>query len=90
MIAKNTQYVSKTGCQKFQTAEGAVKQFIVTGINGSLIEIEDVETQCRSVKHVSLLKLVPKVTTPVDVVEQGVQISEDDGKSGGSSEVITL
>ena len=90
VIAKNTQYVSKTGCQKFNTADGAVKQFIVIGINGSLIELQDVETQSRLVKHVSLLKLVPNATTPADAAEQGVQISEDDGKSGGSSEVVIL
>ena len=77
VICKNSQYTSKTGKGKFETKDGKVKEYRVVSINGGIVEVEEIGTGVKMLKHESNLKLMPKVM-PADDNVIAVDVDEED------------
>jgi len=67
VICKNTQYTAKGHALKFQHKGGERQEFTVRNKTGGLVDVEEVGTGLRSVRHESSLKLLPKVYPAADV-----------------------
>ena len=51
VIAKCTQYLSKTGFGKYETKHDKVREYIVKSISSNFVELEEVGTGTRCYKH---------------------------------------
>ena len=69
VIAKNKQYRTKTGGQKFECSQVGVNEYRVVANNGAIIEVEDLSTGRRMLKHEANLKLLPKALAPADILQ---------------------
>ena len=69
VICKNTQYVSKTGPAKFQTRNGAVREYRVISVSKGIVEVEEVGTGVKMIRHESLLKLMPQALPADDEIQ---------------------
>lgn len=59
VIAKNTQYTTKTGKGKFETKDGEVREYIVLSVSQGFAQLEEIATGHRMMKHEANLKLMP-------------------------------
>ena len=66
MISRNTQYTAKGHALKFQHKGGERQEFLVRKKTGPLVELEEVGTGARCVRHEGSLKIMPKVFPPDD------------------------
>lgn len=66
VIAKNTQYTSKTGKGKFETKDGEVREYVVLSVSQGFVQVEDIATGSRMCKHEANLKLMPSALEPDD------------------------
>ena len=66
VIAKNTQYTSKTGHGKFEVKDGQVRQYTVRSVSQGFVQLEDVATGQPVCKHESNLKLMPAILVADD------------------------
>ena len=61
VIVKNSQYISKTGKGKYQCKDGALREFRVVSVQKGIVEVEEIGTGARMLKHESHLKVMPRV-----------------------------
>ena len=66
VIAKNTQYTSKTGHGKFEVKDGQVREYTVRSVSQGFVQLEDVATGQPVCKHESNLKLMPAILVADD------------------------
>jgi hypothetical protein len=71
VICQNNQYTTTSAGQKFQSGE-----YRVLSVNNGLVDIEDVETGRKVTRHMSTLKLMPKIQQPNDALSQSLAVEE--------------
>lgn len=68
VLARNTQYVSKVGQQKFEcNSDGDLKEYLVLSVSNGIVRLQEQGTGRVALKHESLLKIMPRVV-PADMV----------------------
>ena len=66
VIAKNSQYTTKTGCGKFETKDGHVREYTVLSVSQGFVQLQEQGTRDTTFKHEANLKLMPRALPPDD------------------------
>ena len=69
VIAKNSQYTTKTGCGKFETKDGHVREYTVLSVSQGFVQLQEQGTHDTTFKHEANLKLMPRACFVYDGME---------------------
>ena len=67
VLARSTQYVSAAGHGKFDSTSDGLKEYTVLSVSGDIALLQDESTGQQCSRHVTLLKVMPKVLQPAAV-----------------------